>query len=283
MYLFFDSNPLKNLFGLYEDGLGPRFAKTDAESLIFSDLLLPFLLFNLLSHKVAPAHETGLEEHLSQEQVDWHTLNGAEEGILLVSFRKFTMRILQKCDLSDTELSDKFTHSHDFIEFEIDCCHELSSHDSVKHLIEENEAIIDIDAHLENSSIDFLIFSAIADSHFLAHSTWQLLKELMERLRLNLNTLVSIGEILPGFLKVIEVFFETFQWVIAFKVILGKLLDDNQDEEVEHNITHNHYERNEEDWSNVRSTIYAFDAVWTRMHTVVHDSVPIFASRNGEE
>ena len=282
MYLFFDSNPLKNLFGLYEDGLGPRFAKTDAESLIFSDLLLPFLLFNLLSHKVAPAHETGLEEHLSQEQVDWHTLNGAEEGILLVSFRKFTMRILQKCDLSDTELSDKFTHSHDFIEFEIDCCHELSSHDSVKHLIEENEAIIDIDAHLENSSIDFLIFSAIADSHFLAHSTWQLLKELMERLRLNLNTLVSIGEILPGFLKVIEVFFETFQWVIAFKVILGKLLDDNQDEEVEHYMGNHHYKANEIQWCKVPPTRLPLDAVRWRLHAIVHEPIPVFTRSDGK-
>lgn len=52
--------------------------------------------------------------------------------------------------LEDTELSDKFVENHDLVLFD---AAELGAHHAIEHLIEVDEAVVYLNAHLENHTL----------------------------------------------------------------------------------------------------------------------------------
>ena len=82
-----------------------------------------------------------------------------QEGFFSCLLIKFLLALILhlKSDFCDLILCRQFIYSHHSAESEAPTCHELSTHNSIEHLMEVDEAIIDVDAHLQYSSID--IFS----------------------------------------------------------------------------------------------------------------------------
>lgn len=101
--------------------------------------------------------------------------------------------------------------------------------------------------------------------------------------RPDFRTVVPLCELYPGFSESCIVVFETRERIIFEEVILLELLNDNQNEELEHNIADNEDEPKEKEGGNVTSARLARYAVRPRSHTVVHDSIPVLARRYREE
>ena len=112
--------------------------------------------------------------------------------------------------------------------------------------MEVDEAIVDVDAHLEYSSIDLFIRCINREAHALSHFTWELIYEFRDFIWLHFLTLIKHWEILPGSLKVLKIVLESLQRVVFFQVIFLELLDNDQDEEVKHHVGHKHDENYEE-------------------------------------
>ena len=87
----------------------------------------------------------------------------------------------------------------------------------------------------------------------------------------------------PSFFEILKVFFEPGARVVVFDVILGELLDDHKNEQIEHDVSDNHDEREEKDGCEACPTRFPGDAVRRRVHAVVHDSIPVLARRYREE
>ena len=107
----------------------------------------------------------------------------------------------------------------------------LSSHDSVKHLIEIDKSIIHVDAHLENDPIDFLFLRVLThDTNFPLHVLGELIDELVNILDFHTDALVGGGVDLPGALECFKVVFKARQRVVWRQEVLFELLDDDEDE-----------------------------------------------------
>ena len=80
-----------------------------------------------------------------------------QEGFLSYLFTQFTFHLHLKSDFCDLVLSRQLIHSHHPAELETPIRHKLCTQNSIEHLMEVNVAIIDVDTHLENSSIDLFV------------------------------------------------------------------------------------------------------------------------------
>ena len=65
---------------------------------------------------------------------------------------------------------------------------------------------------------------------------------------LDLHALESRRFSLPRLLEPFKVFLKACPWIIFFDVVLAELLNDHQDEQVEHNVSHYKDEGEEEEW-----------------------------------
>lgn len=195
-------------------------------------------------HVVAPGAETCREEHLAQEWVHWLLVTLAEElGLLLILVLSFFLLGLEG-ELGNAVLGHKLIQRHHFVEFDFA---KLGAHHSVKHLIEVDEAIIDHDAHLEDDSLDFNLSWRISIGDSLPDPGREPHKEVGHKLDRNLDYLVASSEQFPRLLEVIKVSLEALQRVVLFNVVLGELLDDHQDEQVQHDVGDEKDEEKEED------------------------------------
>ena len=161
-----------------------------------------------------------------------------KESFFPLGFADFLSHFSLQSLFSQLVLSDELANSHHFVELQVFGCHELRPHNPVKHLVEVDEPIVDIDAHLQHDSVDDCILCLVWNLHLLLHASRQLLEKLRDLLRLDLSALISLCEHLPSLLEVLKVFFEARQRVVVLEVILGELLDDDQDKQVEHNVGH---------------------------------------------
>ena len=87
----------------------------------------------------------------------------------------------------------------------------------------------------------------------------------------------------PSFFEILKVFFKPGARIVIFDVILGELLDDHKNEQIEHDMCDNHDEREEKDGCEACTTCFAGNAVRRSVHAVVHDSIPVLARRYREE
>ena len=87
-----------------------------------------------------------------------------EEGKLVEAeiFVFCMLRLLR--ELKDAELGDELVKYHDFVLLDTT---ELGSHYTVKHLVEEDEAIVDLDSHLEDDALYILILTILFNFHLL--------------------------------------------------------------------------------------------------------------------
>ena len=80
-----------------------------------------------------------------------------QEGFLSYLFSQFAFHLHLKSDFCDLVLSRQLINSHHPAELETPICHKLCTQHSIEHLMEVNVAFIDVDTHLENSSIDLFV------------------------------------------------------------------------------------------------------------------------------
>ena len=136
-------------------------------------------------------------------------------SLVLIQFL-FAHVLHLKCDICDLVLCRKFIYSHQPAELKAPTCHKLSTHHSIEHLMEVDEAIIDVDAHLKHSSIDIFIICKSREAHVFSHFTWKLHDEIRDFIRFHFHTLIKHREILPSVLKVLKVVLKSLQTVVFF-------------------------------------------------------------------
>ena len=96
--------------------------------------------------------------------------------------------------------------------------------------MEVDEAIIYVDAHLQNDPVDLFLASELTDSDPYPHSIRQELEEVWDMLGFHFNAGVSVREGAPGRLESFEINLEALKRVILLQVVLLELLQDYQDE-----------------------------------------------------
>ena len=159
----------------------------------------------------------------------------------------------------------------------------LIAHQPIEQLVELDEAILCLDAHPQ----DLLLHDVLACAS-AATERWPELLEEVEQVLLSDHTAA-----IPGFaqlcvpLPCLPVHLqggpELDERTVLPEVESLELLDDDQDEEVQHDMGHKHDECDEVSGSERGSTVYALHtAVWCEV-AVIHDLVPSFTSRDGEE
>ena len=131
-----------------------------------------------------------------------------EEGLFFLLFGKSLGDLTLLGLLRYFKLGDELADSHHFVEFEVPGSHKLSTHNPVQHLVEVDESIINIDAHLEHNSVNYGVSGSIWDLHFESHTYRQLFEEGRDLFSLDLNTLVSHCHLNPRFTKGIKVLLE---------------------------------------------------------------------------
>ena len=86
--------------------------------------------------------------------------------------------------------------------------YELGPHYSVEHLAEENEAFVNVDAHLEDYPIDVLLLGPLINSHVFLHPCWELPYEGGHMLLHHLCTLIVLRKVFPSLLERLKVIFK---------------------------------------------------------------------------
>jgi len=80
-----------------------------------------------------------------------------------------------------------------------------------------------------------------------------------------------------------EAVLERFDGVIFGYVVLVELLDNDQDEEVEHHMADYEDEGYEVDGGHSDAASLVLDTIGLRVHAVIHQPVPVLARRYGEQ
>ena len=153
----------------------------------------------------------------------------------------------------------------------------LCTHHSIQHFIEVNEAIIDIYTHFEDNALNILLRGFFTQIHVLMHRWRKTAEKAVNMTDLYLHALESRRISLPCCFETFKVFFKAGQWIIILNVVLAELLNDHQNKEVEHNVSHDKDEGEEEEWGQRCSTGLPRNAVWWQSHAVIHNSVPVLA------
>ena len=130
--------------------------------------------------------------------------------------------------------------SHLFVLFD---AAKLSSHNAIKHFIKVNMTVINLNAHLQDDTLYVQEASAVLDVHLDAHAPWQTLDETANVLHLEARELVPLSIVAPSLLKVVKVLLETGKRIIIFDVVLAELLNNHEDEKVQHDVSHDQDER----------------------------------------
>ena len=192
------TGPLRELFSLNLDFLHfdrlldiGRFNEGlahDIAALLFLLLLsLPLVKEGVLLGHVAPRLEAGLVEHLGEEKIDWHGLVLLEIELFKRSAGHFLEHFVLESDLCNAILGHQLLNCHDFVEFQANSGHKLSSHDTVEHLVEVDKPIVDVDAHLQNNPVDFFLPGDFTHANPRLHPGRQCHEELWNLLGLHLD------------------------------------------------------------------------------------------------
>lgn len=192
------TGPLRELFSLNLDFLHfdrlldiGRFNEGlahDIAALLFLLLLsLPLVKEGVLLGHVAPRLEAGLVEHLGEEKIDWHGLVLLEIELFERSAGHFLEHFVLESDLCNAILGHQLLNCHDFVEFQANSGHKLSSHDTVEHLVEVDKPIVDVDAHLQNNPVDFFLPGDFTHANPRLHPGRQCHEELWNLLGLHLD------------------------------------------------------------------------------------------------
>lgn len=125
-----------------------------------------------------------------------------------------------------------------------------------------------------------LLVSAARDVH--TKRSREFFEKLNKLLFLDFLALESDSLFDPDIVKFCEVLTKYFNWVVIVHIEHFELLDNNQNEQVEHDVTDDQNKQNVEYGSQRASTSFHGRTIWGRVDAVIHQSIPIFSCRNGE-
>ena len=122
----------------------------------------------------------------------------------------------------------------------------MGAHDTIQHLVKVYEAVVHIDSHLEDNPVVVRLLEVLFEPKAGLHLVRQLPKEGRHMLGLHFDALVAVCEVLPGTFERLEILLEDGERIDFVQIVLLELHDDDQDEEVEHDIADQHDENQEE-------------------------------------
>jgi len=214
--------------------------------------------FDVLSRHFKPGFESNFEVHYRQERVySIFFLNDPIEDFVVRDCLIFFVHLLLSLHVY-RKLSSQLEYLHFLINLHVPV---LSPHAPVEHLVEVDIAVITLDGH---SKEVFLQISIIVVFFTEAHSLIDDSKrpeKTDDLILLDFEAFVLVlSELLPDFHERNEVDFELTQHVVICQVVLFELLDDNQDEQVEHDVGANQDQKNKVDKTELAATSFALDA-----------------------
>ena len=197
-----------------------------------------------------PSLEASLVEHAGEEQIDWGGAHLGHEHLLCLLLRHLSFLLIFIRYLSYLVLRHKLLHCHHLVELEVDVGHVLLVHDSVEHFVEEDKAVVrDGQLHLEDDLVDLTDIGVIENSKFTPHAVRQLLQETWHVLWLDFGALVALSLLLPSFHEIFIINLKARQRVVVLDIVPCKVLNDDENEQVQHDIGDDHDESEEEDGS----------------------------------
>ena len=192
---------------------------------------------DLTTGLLAPSPESDPEVHDSQERVHCILLvdQGRLNGLILYLDSAFLLNL--ESQFKDTVLSLQF----EFFHLRADLAVAISaSHAPIKQLVEVNIAVIALDAHLEHLFLQFTHFVVVSSETERCLSVLAL-SERPEKLRqllfLDLQTsILLLSLVLPTFHETVKIPLESHKHVVFWQVVSLELLNDDENEEIEHYV-----------------------------------------------
>lgn len=239
------------------------------------------------SGKFEPSFEGDLVVHLRQERIKPAGLVDQliVDAVLLsgsVSVFYLVLRLLghQK----DMVLRPQLKYLHLSAQFHAT---ELLAHASVEELVEENVAVVALDAHLQNVLLQLVSRDVFvkAERVLLVVVAAQLPEEHLQLILFDFVTPISLlREYLPDSVKLVEVILEALDRVVLCQVVFVELLDDDQDEQLQHDVGAHYDHTVEVEKCEHAATVLALDAALLRRpRAIKHDAVPVLAGHDREQ
>ena len=190
--------------------------------------LLNLLLLHEPVHVVHPGEETYAIVHLGQEWV--HCVATHTTDRLNETFVQILLVLLDGLhgEVEELELRDQFSNLHLLVQLEV---YILVPHQSIEQLIEVDVAFFALNIQLEDSLLELALLE-VSEANRGRHR----LHEVKDEAILEFEAAISRSELHPHFMYHSEVLVEARKWTILVQVQFLKLLDDNQDEQVQHHV-----------------------------------------------
>ena len=233
------------------------------------------ILIALVSlHRFVPSQKADAEVHLSQEWVHQIASGSDFAQEPLESFLS-THFLLCHAYAEQLVLGDKFANLHRFVQVEPPV---VVAQDPVQQLVEVDEAILRLYTHLQH-----LLFQLWVSQVSVAKRRRDRFQQLWHLACIELLTALMLRELDPRLDDDLIVSIEEEQRARLVEIQLLELLNDDQNEQIEHHVGHQQNEHDEVDGSELASAGQTRLAVWQRPAAVVHDHVPILARGDGEQ
>lgn len=187
-------------------------------------------------------------------------------------------------EAKDLELSLKLDDLHLFVELKVAMD---SAHATVKELIEVDPALLGTDSHFEYLlfQLTFLHFSHVfgcVRGHLKANWVWQVLEEFNQLPLFHLSAVEAIGSLYPDLVENVKVRSKNLDRIVLSHIVSFELLNNNQNEEVKHDMGDDQNEHDVVGRCERSSTSLTFNTVRWGVHAIVHELIPIFSSSDGE-
>lgn len=142
-----------------------------------------------------------------------------------------------KCHEIYFELSLKLKDLHLLVNFHASV---FSAHASIKKFIEIYETFVALDTHLKNMLLKVIFVKVVitkTETCFFVTIFSKFLKEFSQLIFLDFCAIVTfLCKLLPYFHEGIHIIFEIFNNIVFWKIIMLKLLDNNKNKEIEHDM-----------------------------------------------
>mmetsp|Transcript_7183 Transcript_7183/g.12110 ORF Transcript_7183/g.12110 Transcript_7183/m.12110 type:complete len:397 (+) Transcript_7183:210-1400(+) len=234
--------------------------------------------------ELQPGLEGDLEVHDEEEGVDAVLL--LDDALEDVLFRDGLAALLDaQRHQVDAVLGPQLEDLHLLVDLHVPV---LAPHAAVEQLVEVDVAVVTLDRHLEQLLLELSVLVVLlveAQTGLLVPEVAQSSEELGELVLLDLEAVVAVlSELLPNLHEGLLVVLEKSDHVLLGQVVLFELLDDDQDEQVEHHVRADQHEDHEVEVGPGGAARLVGDAVvHLRAPHIKHDLVPVLARRESEE
>ena len=165
---------------------------------------------------------------------------------------------------------------HPFVDLHVSV---LAAHAPIEHFIEVYVTALRLDSHPQNIFLELtIIILLICEAQRVILSA-QFPEETSKLVLLDLYATIPIlGKLPPHLHESLEIVFELAQHVFLRQIVLLKLLDDDQNEKVEHNVRANDDQSREKQEGEGAATGHVFNTrIFFAPRAVKHYFVPVLA------